>query len=104
MSHIIKIKAGVDTSLNKKGFFVCGHTATTFPQAICNFEPLLVGDLFLQTAVLLRSEGRTTESAVYLLWRVDGMICFCEAQSGLCCFLEQKERLPFSLLSILDVS
>lgn len=44
------------------------------------------------------------QSVVYLLWSVDRMICFCEAQSGLCCFLGQRERLLFSSLSIRDIA
>lgn len=56
-------------------------------QAMCNFDALLDRVLFLYAA-LSRSEGRTTESVVYLLWSVDRIMCFCEAQSGLCYFLE----------------
>lgn len=63
MTYTSTIKAGADKYLNKKGLCCCDYIAT---QAMCNFDVLFAQVLFLYTA-LLRSEGRTTESVVYLL-------------------------------------
>ena len=62
MTYTSTIKAGADKYLNEKGL-CCEYIAT---QAMCNFDVLFAKVLFLYAA-LLRSEGRTTESVVYLL-------------------------------------
>lgn len=80
------VKAVAVKYLSDKG--LCWHIAT---HSVCNFDTLLVQVLFLYAALLRserRSERRTTASIVYLLSSVDRIVCFCEAQSGLCYFLE----------------
>lgn len=43
-------------------------------------------------------QGAELHSVVYLWWSVDRIMCFCEAQSGLCYFLEPSETSFFLLL------
>lgn len=66
---------------------------------MCNFNALFPWVLFLY-AGLLRSEGRTTESAVYLLWSVHRIMCFCEAEWTVWLLRAKGGTLQYSVVHI----
>ena len=60
-------------------------------KGLCLWIYRLIVQVVFPHSASFRSEGRTAESVVYLWWSVDRIMCFCEAQSGLCYFLEPNE-------------